>query len=291
MDALVSLIEEGRTYLILLPVYVVLLVGERIVHELSSERAWDERDGAANIAITVAMLGMDLLIGALLPVAVMALLYEHARLVTLEGGLGWLLAFLLHDLTWYVDHRIGHRVGLFWALHQVHHSSREFNMTVASRGFILDNSSLTRPLFYLLPIFGVSPLHYIAIRVLVSIWGIAQHTRLVPRLGWLDLIFATPSSHRVHHGIEPEYIDKNYGEVLMIWDHLFGSYQPEAQEPSYGITTPLETYNPLRIEVAGIAWLLARVRSAPRWSDKLRYLVKPPEWRHDHEPGEGTIGA
>lgn len=284
MDGLVKLAAEGQTYLILLPAYTVLLLGERIAHELTSDREWDDRDGAANLAITVAYLGLDVLIGWLLPLALMTLLYEHARVVTLGGWLGWLIAFLLHDLIWYVDHRLAHRVGLLWAMHHVHHSSREFNMTVASRGFLLDNS-ISRPLFYLLPILGVAPLQFIVIRVLVSVFGIVQHTRLIPRLGWLDRVLATPSSHRVHHGVDAQYIDKNYGEVLMVWDHLFGTYQAEEHEPRYGTTTPLESYNPARIEVAGFAWLLARTRSAPTWADKLRYLVMPPEWSHEKELG------
>jgi sterol desaturase/sphingolipid hydroxylase (fatty acid hydroxylase superfamily) len=210
----------------------------------------------------------------------MAWLYDTARWVELPGGTpGWLIAFLLHDLAWYVDHRLGHRVGLLWAMHHVHHSSQEYNMTVASRGFLLDES-VARPIFYLLPVFGVSPTQFIVLRIVVSVWGIAQHTRLVPRLGVLDRWFATPSSHRVHHGSDPEYIDRNYGEVLMLWDHLFGTYTPEGREPRYGVTEPINTYNPLEIQLAGFRGLRARMASAERWSDKLKYLVMPPEWHH-----------
>ena len=147
----VALVQEGKSYVVLLPIFTGLLLTERLVHEVTSDRKWDDRDGMANIAITVAYLVLDVLIGWLVPVAVLAVIYERAALFELGmGPAGWLAAFLLYDFTWYVDHRIGHRVSLFWSVHQVHHSSNEFNMTVASRGFVFDNTLITRPLFYLL---------------------------------------------------------------------------------------------------------------------------------------------
>ena len=151
-------------------------------------------------------------------------------------------------------------------------------MTVASRGFLIDGTLLSRPTFYLLPLLGVSPYQFVVISIATNIWGIAQHTRLVGRLGWLDWLFATPSNHRVHHGSNDIYLDKNYGEVLMIWDHLFGTYQREEEEPTYGVTEPIDTYNPIAIEVAGLEWLWRKMKRATTWGDKLRCLVLPPGW-------------
>lgn len=278
-----QMVMQGQTYLFLLPIYTGLLLGERLVHERTSHRKWDDRDGATNIFITVVYLLLDVVIGHILPLGLVAILYENFRIVTLGyTWFGWLFAFLLHDLTWYLDHRLSHRVGILWALHHVHHSSQEFNMTVASRGFWLDNS-LARPLFYLLPLFGVSVFHFVVIRIITSVLGIAQHTRLFPKVTWLDAFFATPSNHRVHHGSNPKYIDRNYGEILIVWDRLFGTYQKEEEEPTYGVTEPIDTYNPFKIEVAGIQWFLQRFRSATNWQDKLRYLWKPPDWKHNEE--------
>ena len=107
--------------------------------------------------------------------------------------------FVLYDL-WYIDHRLGHRVGFFWAMHQVHHSSEQYNMTVASRGLVIDIFAIAT-LFYVLPLIGVSPLQFL-VSVVTNVWGIAQHTRLVGRYV-LDSWFATPSNHRVHHGFNP----------------------------------------------------------------------------------------
>lgn len=283
---LVRLVEEGETYLVLVPVYVLLLVGERAAHSLRTDRPWDDRDGATNIAITLAVLTLDVLVGAVLPVAVLALLHEHVSLFTLGfGPLGWAAAFLLFDLTWYVDHRIAHRVGLFWAMHHVHHSSNEFNTTVASRGFVFDNTLVPRPLFFALAVFGLTPLHYLVVKIVTSVWGIAQHTRLVGRLGWLEHVFATPSNHRVHHGSDPKYLDRNYGEVLILWDRLFGSYQVEEEEPTYGVTEPIHTYNPLLIEIAGFQWLRRKIGRARGWRDKLRCLYMPPDWEPTRRTG------
>lgn len=280
-----TLVERGETYVFLLPIYVVMLTGERALHELRRRPKWDDRDGAANVTITVVSLLKDLWLGHLLPLAILAWLYGHARLFTLPaGGAGLLAAFVLYDLCWYVDHRIAHRTGLFWAFHQVHHSSREFNFTVASRGFLLD-SFATRPLFYLLPVLGVSPSQYISIQILTNIFGIFQHTRLIRRLGPIDGVLATPSNHRVHHGSNSKYLDRNYGEVLIVWDRLFGTFTREEEEPVFGLTKNIDTYNPISIEISGIRWLVDRMRSAKHLSDKIRYLWMPPEWRHDGEDG------
>ena len=151
-------------------------------------------------------------------------------------------------------------------------------MTVASRGFIADNTLLSRPSFYLLPVLGVSPAHYMGIVIFTNIWGIAQHTRLVGKLPVLDFLFATPSNHRVHHGREEQHLDRNYGEMLILWDRLFGTYQHEEEEPLYGVVHPIGTYNPIDIQLAGFRQLASKIREAERWQDKLRCLYAPPEW-------------
>ncbi len=284
MDQLVefvmNIVDGGSIYGFLVPIYVGLLTAERVAHACLEQRVvWNNREAVSNLFLTGIFLGLGVAVGHLLPLGLMALVYENAAIIDLSSGLGdWLVAFLLYDLAWYLDHRIAHRTGVFWAMHHVHHSCPEYNMTVASRGFILDTTLLSRPMFYLLPIFGVSPAHYIMISIVTNIWGIAQHTRMVGKLGWLDLVFATPSSHRVHHGVESHYIDKNFGEVLMVWDHLFGTFQIENDEPSYGVTVPINTVNPIKIQTAGIGWLCAKIRMAPTLKLKFLVLLKPPEW-------------
>ena len=278
-DTFTTLTKQGDTYLFLLPIYAALIGGERLAHQVMTTRKWDNFDAAANIVTTVAQLGLNIIIGHVLPLAMFAWIFANFSLITLgETAGGWAIAFILYDLAWYVDHRIGHRVGLFWAMHQVHHSSTEYNMTVASRGFIFDITLLPRPTFYLLPVLGVSPYQFIVIVIFSNIWGIAQHTRLINKLGWLDWLIATPSNHRVHHGCDEKYLDRNYGEVLMIWDRLFGTYQAEEEDPLYGVIVPIDTYNPVSIQFVGLRRLAHKIRKAKHWSDKLRCLYMPPGW-------------
>jgi sterol desaturase/sphingolipid hydroxylase (fatty acid hydroxylase superfamily) len=282
------LIKQGDTYLFLLPIYGALILGERIAHEVMTKRRWDNFDAAANIVITLAQLGLNVVIGHLLPIAMLAWIFANFKLITLgESAGGWALAFILYDLSWYIDHRIGHRVGFFWAMHQVHHSSTEYNMTVASRGFIFDITLLPRPTFYLLPVLGVSPYQFIVIVIFSNIWGIAQHTRLVKKLGWLDGLIATPSNHRVHHGCDEKYLDRNYGEVLIIWDRLFGTYQAEEEDPRYGVVLPIDTYNPVWIQIAGLRRFAHKLRRSTQWRDKLRCFYMPPGWE---PPGPSDSG-
>lgn len=284
-------INTGQTYIFLIPIYSALLLGERLAHGiLDSKRPWNNQDTTANLAITLFTLGLNTLFGHLLPLAVMGLIHTYANLFELpSGAMGWCLGFLLYDLAWYVDHRIAHRVGFFWAMHHVHHSSGEYNMTVASRGFVVDTTLLSRPTFYLLPLLGVTPYHFIVINLFTNIWGIAQHTRLVGKLGWLDLVFATPSNHRVHHGSDEKYLDKNYGEGLILWDHIFGTYRAEDEEPNYGVTDPINTNNPIKIEVAGFKWLAQKAHSAHNLRSRLACLVMPPEWLPPEAPKTNLI--
>ena len=280
------LIERGDTYLFLLPIYGALILGERVAHEVMTQRPWDNFDAAANIVITVAQLGLNVVIGHLLPVAVLAWLFANFNLITLGDGVGgWVAAFILYDLSWYVDHRIGHRVGFFWAMHQVHHSSTEYNMTVASRGFVFDITLIPRPTFYLLPILGVAPHQFVVIVIFSNIWGIAQHTRLIDKLRGIDWLIATPSNHRVHHGCDAKYLDRNYGEVLMVWDRLFGTYQAEEEAPRFGVIHPVDTYNPIWIQVAGLRRLVQKIQATHRWRDKLRCMYMPPGWEPRERPG------
>jgi sterol desaturase/sphingolipid hydroxylase (fatty acid hydroxylase superfamily) len=280
LETFTKLVAEGETYVFLLPIYATLLIGERIAHAVMSKRRWDNHDAATNIFITALQMSLNVVVGHLVPLGLLVLIFDAGHLLQLEQSpLGWVAAFLLYDLTWYIDHRIGHRVGLFWAMHHVHHSSTEFNMTVASRGFIVDTTLLSRPAFYLMPLLGVSPNQFLIILIVTNIWGIAQHTRLVGKLGWLDWLLATPSNHRVHHGFAPKYIDRNYGELLMVWDRLFGTYQAEEEEPDYGVVHPIHTYNPVWIQLAGWRWMMQKIKSARGWRDKLRCLYRPPEWQ------------
>jgi hypothetical protein len=188
----------------------------------------------------------------------------------------WITVFLLVDLGQYLIHRLSHRVSVLWACHAVHHSSEEFNYAVGLR-----NSSfhgfLIWVFFLPLAIAGV-PWHMVAVcyglNVLYQFW---LHTRLVGRLGPFEAVLNTPSHHRVHHGIDAPYLDRNFGGVLIVWDRLFGTFRREAETPHYGILTPLASWNPVWANIHGFALIAAAWRRAPDWQGRLHAVFGPPE--------------
>jgi len=187
----------------------------------------------------------------------------------------WIIAFLSCDLIHYLYHRLGHKTRLFWAAHVTHHSSKYFNLSTGLR----TNSVhvFYRFIFWApLCILGIPPEMILFIESITAIQNFLVHTEKIGKLGVLDWIFNTPSNHRVHHGSNPEYIDKNLGGVLMIYDHLLGTYAKETTTPVYGITHNIETHNPLKIlfhEYEDIAGVFLKTRGLLK---KLRYLFSRP---------------
>lgn len=287
-------VGDGSGFWIVFSSYMAMMLGERLLYAVHRNHDWNEQDARANIGSAVIKEAISALLTGALFAGTLVFLYDHARLFTIPFvWWGWVLAFLLNDLAYYTDHRIAHRVGFFWAIHTSHHSSREMNLLVANRGTALDLGGLISPTYLLLPLIGVHPAMFIACKFFANLWGIFNHTRLVKRMGLLEGILATPANHRVHHGIEPHYLDKNYGQVLIVWDRLFGSWQPELEEPTFGLVHQLDSYSIWDIQTSGVQWLIGRLRQAPTSRDKLLYLVKPPGWSHDgrHETTETIVAA
>lgn len=191
-------------------------------------------------------------------------LYENFRFFTLDATVLWVwLALLIgEDFTYYWVHRLEHEVRLFWCTHMTHHTPEHMNFSTAVR--MPPGEALYHPIFRLwLPLLGFHPLMYPALGAFNLVMGLLQHTELVDRLGPLEEVLATPSHHRVHHGSNPEYIDKNYGARLIIWDRLFGTFQREIVPPVYGLTTSLNTQNPVKLLFAGYAALGRDMVNAP----------------------------
>jgi len=192
----------------------------------------------------------------------------------------WVALILLVDLAYYFFHRASHRVNLLWAGHVVHHQSEEYNLSVALRQNWFEKV-LEWPFYLPLAILGFPPLMFLAVSTANTLYQFWIHTRTVGSLGILEGILNTPSAHRVHHGINPKYIDRNYGGMFAFWDRLFGTWQREEQEPVYGTVKPLNSFNPLWANVHYFVEIGALVRSLPRLADKLKAPFMPPEWRPD----------
>ncbi len=209
-------------------------------------------------------------------------LVEHLTIYQVQSS--WLLyviAFLALDFSGYWVHRLAHTVNFFWNNHIIHHSSEEFNLACALRQSISVYFRIYAFLLIPAAIFGVpqqviavvAPLHLFA-----QFW---YHTRHIDKMGWLEYIIVTPAHHRVHHAINPEYLDKNYGQIFIFWDRLFGTFQEErADIPAvYGVTRPVRTWNPIKINFMHL-WLLAKdAWHTQSWKDKLRVWLMPLGWR------------
>lgn len=206
---------------------------------------------------------------------------------TWEGLLGWTLGFLAVDLAFYWSHRKSHEVNLLWAGHVVHHSSEEYNLTVALRQSSLHG--LFTWIFYLpLAVLGMPWEMFVACYGLNLVYQFWIHTREIGRLGVLEWFLNTPSHHRVHHGVNPKYQDRNYAGVFIIWDRLFGTFTPEEEEPVYGITKPLGSWNPIWANVHVFAEIGRNLRLARGWRHRLRVIFGRPSWRPP-EAGEPIV--
>ncbi|MBL0072138.1 MAG: sterol desaturase family protein [Bacteroidetes bacterium] len=205
-------------------------------------------------------------------------LYENYRIMTLESTiLVWILLFIGVDFFYYWFHRLSHEVNAMWAAHIVHHQSEDYNLSVALRQSWLQSAFSW--VFYLpLAILGFEPVMFLTISAFNTLYQFWIHTRLIKKMGPLELILNTPSHHRVHHGSDPKYIDKNHAGTLIIWDRMFGTFQQEEEEPHYGITTPLNSWNPVWANMHYWKDLVDESRQAKGIKDKMLVFLKPPGW-------------
>lgn len=207
-------------------------------------------------------------------------LYEHAALWHWDDGSPWpwVIGMLGVDFLYYWWHRVSHVVNVMWAVHGVHHQSEDYNLAVALRQPVLE--PLTWFLFvWVLAIAGVPTLVFVVSFGANLFYQFWIHTELVGRLpAPLEWVLNTPSHHRVHHGVDAEYLDRNYGGVLVLWDRLFGTFQPERQRPTYGTTIPLRSYDPLWGNAQHLHRTWRLCRAATRWSDRLWVWLAHPAW-------------
>ncbi|PZP35117.1 MAG: fatty acid hydroxylase [Roseateles depolymerans] len=204
------------------------------------------------------------------------------RIALLPAGLwsglaGTLGAVLLYDFCDYWLHRVSHESALFWAAHAVHHQSEHFNLSTALRQESF-YSVMGWPFFLPMALLGVPTSQFLLAGIVVLFYQFWIHTEHIGRLGWLDRVFSTPSNHRVHHAVNPGYLDRNYGAILVVWDRLFGSFTEEREPCVYGTVKPLASWNPIWAVGQFYAELWQRMRATPRLIDRLRVLFKSPGW-------------
>lgn len=205
-------------------------------------------------------------------------IYEHWRFYTFPNLVWtWLLLFIGVDFFYYWFHRLSHEVNALWAAHIVHHQSEEYNLTVALRQSWFQSGFAW---FFYLPLAfaGFEPIMFLTVSAFNTLYQFWIHTRLIGNMGPLEWIINTPSHHRVHHGSNPKYIDRNHGGTLIIWDRLFGTFQKEEDEVVYGITKPLASWNPLWANFHYWVELFQGSRNALNVKDKISQFLMPPGW-------------
>jgi sterol desaturase/sphingolipid hydroxylase (fatty acid hydroxylase superfamily) len=210
-------------------------------------------------------------------------LYQF-RIFTLDAGTWWywVLLFFADDFSYYWFHRTAHNVNWFWASHVVHHSSQHYNLAAALRQTWTGNATGSFLFWAWMPLVGFHPLWILFMQQVSLIYQFWIHTETVhhcPR--WVEFIFNTPSHHRVHHGSDLKYLDKNHAGILIIWDRMFGTFQPEEERPVYGLTRNINSFNPFVIAFKTWGELFHKAIHSGSLRNGMNYFIKPPGWSHD----------
>lgn len=261
-----------------IPAFFILIAVELAYARFKGLKLYRLNDAINNISCGILQqVGALLMAGGLLWGYVH--IYQNWRLFEIHKELWWALplCWLCVDFCYYWFHRLSHEVNFLWAAHLVHHQSEEYNLAVALRQSLFQQ---VFALFFYLPLafIGFPPLLFVAASSFNTLYQFWIHTRAIKSLGFLEKILMTPSHHRVHHGRNPKYIDKNHGGTFIIWDKLFGTFQQEEEEPTYGITKPLESWNPVYANFHYWQELFTSARATSSWANKLRVFLKPPGW-------------
>ncbi len=213
-------------------------------------------------------------------------LYTNFSITEVPTSVTWFVfAVLISDFIWYFYHKSGHRINLFWGAHIIHHQSEDYNYSVALN--LTPFQVVVRILFWsVMPLLGFSPKVVLGTHLVIGLYQFLLHTTLIPKLGIIEYLFVTPSHHRVHHGSNPEYIDKNYGGVLIIWDRIFGTFEEEKEEVVYGITKDINSRDFLTSVFHYYQNLIFQMKQISSMKEKILLLIKGPEWTPESGPLE-----
>ncbi|MBO9701170.1 MAG: sterol desaturase family protein [Sporocytophaga sp.] len=259
-----------------IPVFLLAVTVEYFFSRKKNIEAYTFNSTISNLSIGVAERLSNLALTGIF-YSIFTLIYNHFAIFTIkETFSSWILILFLTDFIWYWYHRFSHEVNILWAAHIVHHQSEEFNLTVSARITVFQ--ALIRNIFWcILPLIGF-PVHMvIMILIIHAAYSFFTHTRLVGKLGFLEYIFVTPSHHRVHHASNAHYLDKNYADIFIFWDKLFGTFAEEKEEPQYGLTQPLNSRSFLWQHFHQLIELMSSVKNVHGVKQKIKILLGKPE--------------
>lgn len=268
---------------LLIPVFLLVMAIEWVVSYTRRDKRYTAENTTMNLTIgAIDQIGS--LIYFTLLYFVLQYAYNHFRLFTTTNiWYQWIGGYLAVDFLSYWYHRFSHRINILWAGHITHHSSEFFNFSNGFRTSLFQG--INRIIFWaLLPVFGFSPIILVLILKVSGLFDFIVHTEYIPKLPFLEKIFVTPSLHRVHHGKNELYIDKNYGSTFIIWDKLFGTFQEETEKVKYGITSDYLDNNPITAITYYYQYLWKTMKSAASWPDKIKIWFMPPEWKPGQPP-------
>ncbi len=277
---------DGKAIALAIPFFLVLISIEVLVDRARRKRGGDPLyrfgDSITSLACGVGQQMLAVLAVGAVGVGAYSAVLARASVFTLSASspLVWALAFVGVDLAYYAYHRASHRINFLWASHVVHHQSEEYNLSTALRQSWF--TGLTSWIFYApLAVLGVPTSVFVLCLTINTLYQFWIHTRAIDKLGAFERVMNTPSHHRIHHAIDPAYIDKNYAGVFIVWDRVFGTFVEETAAPHYGTVKPLGSFNAFWANFEGFARLFDLSRRTRRFSDKLRVWVMPPEWQPD----------
>ena len=279
---------DARLVSLSVPLFFLLIGLELAVTRKKPDMRYRLADSISSLSCGV---GQQVL-GAFLhviPVAAYAFVFDRLRVTTLpETPLVWVALVLGVDLGYWTYHWASHRVNFLWAMHAVHHQSEEYNLSTALRQSWF-TAAFSWAFYAPLALLGFPPAMFMTVYTLDILYQFWIHTRAVGKLGPLEWILNTPSHHRVHHGVDPKYIDKNYAGIFIIWDRLFGTFRVEDTEPVYGVVKPLSSWNPFWANFEPWVKIWEMARATRRLRDKVYVWFAPPEWRPADLGGPVTI--
>lgn len=263
------------------PFYILVIGFEILLSHWQHRKLYSFWGVVQNVYLTLLNACVDLLLRGIY-VSVLVWFWNQQVTQIQTPWLYWTLLILLEDFVFYWLHRFDHFCRLFWAVHVTHHSSEEFNLTTGFR------SSVFQPMYrflYFIPLawLGFRPEDILLTYSATQIWGILVHTQFIKKLGILEWVLVTPSHHRVHHASNLQYLDRNMGMLLIIWDRLFGTFAEEdPNEPvRYGLTTNIESHSPDHLVLHEWRKMIQDLQKPGPLLQKLNYIVQPPGWSHD----------
>ena len=277
-------LSVSEVYAIGIPIVLAMIFVEILISNWQQKSYYKIQDTLC----TIGLLAGNIIVAFSIKGLILALhfyLYQY-KIFELSGMLPlwlfWIMTFVVIDLVFYIYHRMSHRIRFLWAIHLSHHSSEEMNFAVSFRQAWFGPISKI-PFFMVLPLLGFDPTIIAAAGVISTLWGIVGHTQIIGKLGFIEWVFNTPSHHRVHHGSNKQYIDKNYGNLLIIWDRMFGTFEPEEEPVKFGLVNNVNTYNPAKITFMAWSSMIDDIKKKKNLSEMFSTIMEPPNTQAENK--------